>query len=87
MDMDEYGKALADMAAEPLDIDEAQHFDELRRRYDTAAKKKARQAARRLRHKEAAAKAGFKTVDGLAAAINDPAVERIVFVRRDPEKA
>lgn len=71
---DEYEKALADMAAEPLDIDEAQHFDELRRRYDTAAKKKARQANRRQRHQQAAKKAGFNSIDGLVNAINEERV-------------
>lgn len=42
MSEDIYGKAFADMAKEPLDIDERQRLKELGRRYDTKAKRNAR---------------------------------------------
>lgn len=69
-EQDEYDKAFADMAAEPLDIDEQQRFDELRR-YDTREKKASRQRQRNARLKAAANKAGFATIDQLVAAILD----------------
>lgn len=70
-EQEEYDKAFADMAAEPLDIDERQRFEELRAEYDTAERKKDRQQQRRNRLKAAAKKAGFETIDKLAAAILD----------------
>ena len=59
----EYDKAFADMAAEPLDIDEQQRADEIRRLTAT------RQSRRNARLKAAANQAGFETIDKLAAAI------------------
>lgn len=70
IEQEEYDKAFADMSAEPLDIDEQQRFGELRR-YDTPAKKATRQRQRNARLKAAANKAGFDTIDKLAAAILD----------------
>lgn len=67
--MSEYDKAFANMAADPLDIDEQQHFDELRRRYDTPEKQRNRKTAERKRLKQAAEMAGYKSIVQLANAI------------------
>jgi hypothetical protein len=76
---EEYDKAFADMAAEPLDIDEQQRADEIRRLTAT------RQSRRNARLKAAANHAGFETIDGLAAAITDgSAVVVAARPRRDP---
>lgn len=68
IEQDEYDKAFADMSAEPLDIDERQRFEELRR-YDTREKKASRQRQRNARLTQAATVLGFDTIDKLCKAI------------------
>ena len=72
-EQDEYDKAFADMAAEPLDINEQQRVIE--------TGNAARQSRRNARLKAAANHAGFATIDQLATAITDGSV--VVVVKRN----
>lgn len=72
---DAYGKALADMGSEPLDIDERQRLKELGRRYDTAAKRNARTQKRQAAMSALLAAHGWPNQSALLTAFLNGAVE------------
>lgn len=75
-EQEEYDKAFADMAAEPLDIDEQWRADEIKR---LTAK---RQSNRRTRLNTVAQLLGYGTIDKLAGAIAALSPEAQSEIRR-----
>lgn len=82
MTQGEYGKAFADMASEPLDIDERQRLKELGRRYDTPEKRNARTQKRQAAMAALLAAHGWQNQSALLTAMLNGAVEMPVNPNR-----